>query len=343
MKRILVAGIGGASLGTEIAKCLARVPGRYTALGCDISPRAYGHYGDLFAESFLVDRAHYVESVLGVCRRAGVDCIIPGGEEPMVLLARASAELAQNGVALAANDSRLMARFSDKQQTFETLEALGFPIPRSVTLATPKEAPLLDGMTFPCVVKPATGSGGSSFVFLAEDRDEAMVYVSYVCRSGRKALIQEYLPETEGEFTIGVLSLPGGRTVGAIALRRLFDCKLSTLLKVPTGIISSGYSQGLIDEFPALCADAVRIATAIGSVGPINVQGRVVVGKLIPFEINPRFSASTYLRALAGFNEVDLYLRAVLDGEEVTRPEIRPGYYLRSLTETFVEPRALKQ
>ncbi len=41
--RILVAGIGGASLGTEILKCL-RDAGTYEVFGCDISEHAYGHY-----------------------------------------------------------------------------------------------------------------------------------------------------------------------------------------------------------------------------------------------------------------------------------------------------------
>jgi carbamoyl-phosphate synthase large subunit len=103
------------------------------------------------------------------------------------------------------------------------------------------------------------------------------------------------------------------------------------------GLISSGYSQGLIDDFPQVRAVAEKIAVAIGSTGPLNVQGRVRDGVLVPFEINPRFSASTYLRAMAGFNEVDLYLQFINDGVVSPPPPIRPGYYLRSLSEVYVE------
>ena len=57
---------------------------------------------------------------------------------------------------------------------------------------------------------------------------------------------------------------------------------------------------------------------------------------------NPRFSASTHLRSLAGFNELDIYLRAMLN-EEVPGPtNIRKGWYLRSLTEKYVAPEAIK-
>jgi carbamoyl-phosphate synthase large subunit len=81
---------------------------------------------------------------------------------------------------------------------------------------------------------------------------------------------------------------------------------------------------------------AERIASAIGSRGPINIQARVRNGELIPFEINPRFSASTYLRAMAGFNEVDIFIRHLAGNAQSSIGEVRPGYYLRSLTETDV-------
>jgi carbamoyl-phosphate synthase large subunit len=70
----------------------------------------------------------------------------------------------------------------------------------------------------------------------------------------------------------------------------------------------------------------------------MNIQGRMRGGTFYPFEINPRFSASVFLRAMAGFNEVDLFLRSLLGGRPAPGP-IRPGFYLRSLSEVFV-PRA---
>ena len=42
----------------------------------------------------------------------------------------------------------------------------------------------------------------------------------------------------------------------------------------------------------------------------------------------------------AGFNEVDALLRYLCTGETVEKPDIRPGWYLRSLTEKFVPDEA---
>jgi carbamoyl-phosphate synthase large subunit len=130
--------------------------------------------------------------------------------------------------------------------------------------------------------------------------------------------------------------------MGSIALRRVLDAKLSVAYRGRGGLISSGYSQGYIDEFPDLCQQAEQIALAVNSCGPINIQGRVQDGVLLPFEINPRFSASTYLRAMAGFNEVDLLIKYLMYGEMPKRPEIQSGWYLRSLTEHFVAKEIVK-
>ena len=60
-------------------------------------------------------------------------------------------------------------------------------------------------------------------------------------------------------------------------------------------------------------------------------------GVLIPFEINPRFSASTYLRAMAGFNEVQMLLDYYDTGLIPKQPKIKCGWYLRSFTEMYIE------
>lgn len=335
---VMVAGIGGASLGTEICKAL-RLAGNYRICGCDVSPTAYGLYEPGFDATFRVDRTDYVESVISACTLAGARWLIPGGEQPMTLLGAASARLEAAGIRLLANDPAVIASFSDKQRTFELLAAAGFEIPRTAAIGSAQD---LEKVGLPCIVKPATGSGGSASVFFAVTVDEAMTYAEFIRRSGSTPIAQEYVDDGEGEFTIGVLSLPDGRVAGSVALRRVFDAKLSVAYRGRGGLVSSGYSQGYIADFPELCAQAERIATLIGSRGPINVQGRVRGGSLLPFEINPRFSASTYLRALAGFNEIDMLLRFLGHGEVPVRPVLRPGWYLRSLTERFVPDGQLK-
>lgn len=329
---VMVAGVGGASLGMELVKALT-LSGGYEIFGCDISPTAYGHYDSLVSRSFLISRDHYVEDVLSACKATGAAFLIPGGEQPMLLLAAASAELLSAGVTLVANAPSVVADYGDKETAFRLLAEHGIPIPLTIVVHSETD---LQEVGLPCIVKPATGSGGSAAVFFAVSVEEAMLYAEFIRRGGAVPLAQEYISDAEGEFTIGVLSLPDRSLIGSIALRRKLDAKLSVAYRGRGGVISSGYSQGHIDEYADLCRQAEAIARVINSQGPINVQGRVRDGILLPFEINPRLSASTYLRALAGFNEVDLLIRAHMGGGTPTRPTIRPGWYLRSLTEQYV-------
>ncbi len=331
--RILIAGIGGASLGTEIFKCL-QLAGGYDVFGCDISPLAFGHYGCSFESTSTVRREFYVEDMIALCGELSIDCVVPGGDEPARLIAQSQQLFANVDVRVATNDPSLVASMSNKLECFSILSKLGFTIPATRLV---QDAADLHDFPMPCIVKPGVGSGGSVFVFFARDVAEAWLYSSYLSNNGLIPIVQEYLSESRGEFTVGVLSLPNKLCAGAIALKRMFNSKLSVSTKGEGFLISSGYSQGEIGGFREICSTAVDIAATLGSTGPLNIQGRINErGELVPFEINPRFSASTYLRAMAGFNEVDYYLRSILAHEITDSLEVRPGLYLRSLTEVAV-------
>lgn len=337
--KILVAGIGGASLGTEIVKSLHHA-GQYEIYGCDISPYAYGHYMSIIKSTSLVRKSNYVHDILKICLDKNITFIVPGGEEPSVLLARARELLLNNGITLVGNTTDVVRLCSDKAALFSFLMKHGVAIPRTYSVTVPEE---LEEVPVPCIIKPAMGSGGSSFVQLAGTLSDAKAAVAYLLQNHSTPVIQEYIPEDEGEYTIGVLHTPEGQLGGSIAMRRMFNAKLSVMAKTEVGLISSGYSQGLIDDFADLRYQAELIAGLCQSRGPLNIQGRVRNGILLPFEINPRFSATTYLRSLAGFNEVDMFIKMLSTGIGLEKPTIHFGYYLRTLTETFVKPADVKQ
>jgi carbamoyl-phosphate synthase large subunit len=132
-------------------------------------------------------------------------------------------------------------------------------------------------------------------------------------RNGLRPIAQEYIPHHGGEFTVGVLSDMDDCFLGAIALKRPLSAKLSIAIRGDDFLISSGYSRGHIGPYEEICSTASAIAEAVGSRGPLNIQGRIDAdGCFVPFELNPRFSASTYLRTLAGFNEVDHFIKCRL-------------------------------
>ncbi len=60
--RVMIAGIGGASLGTELCKSL-KLAKRYEVFGCDISSTAYGLHDKDFSKTYLIGREDYVNNV----------------------------------------------------------------------------------------------------------------------------------------------------------------------------------------------------------------------------------------------------------------------------------------
>ena len=113
-------------------------------------------------------------------------------------------------------------------------------------------------------------------------------------------------------------------------------------MKTKNRIISSPYSQGLVDDFKAVREQGEKIAKIIGSRGPLNIQGRLKNNILYPFEINPRFSGGTYLRAMAGFNDVNMFLQFLFTGKKQFSKKIKCGYYFRNLEEKFIRKKDLK-
>ncbi len=101
---VLVAGIGSALLGTEIFKSL-KLAGDYNVYVCDISEFAYGHYQPGFVKTFLINHKGYVKSILDLCLKNKIEFVIPGGEEPTILLNRTRLKLEDNGIKFVGNSS----------------------------------------------------------------------------------------------------------------------------------------------------------------------------------------------------------------------------------------------
>lgn len=156
--------------------------------------------------------------------------------------------------------------------------------------------------------------------------------------------MQEYVGDEKSEYTVGVLHDLDGNYINSIAIRRDLKSQLNIRAKYKnnTGradlgnslIISSGISHGDVGKFPEVTTRCRELAKALGVKGPVNIQLRLVDGTIKVFEINPRFSGTTSLRAMKGYNEPDILLRKHILGETI-EPDFQfgEGKILRQLIE----------
>ena len=345
---VLITGVGGGGIGEQVVKAL-RLAGRaYCIVGGDAQPRSLG-LGDVDLPVILplASDPEYVDTVLSVCRRLGVRGVYPGSEPELLALSAARARFATEGVALFANSASVIATGLDKAATAGFLADRGIGSPRSMVVRTPAE---LEGVPFlPAILKPNTGGGGSANVFVAQTPAELRLFGTYLLENAVTCLVQEYIGTPADEYTVGVLSDLDGVFVNSIAVRRNILPSFSNRSRVPnrTGnpafgdqlVVSNGISQGEIGAFSDVTEPCERIAEALGSRGPLNIQCRRVDGNVRVFEINPRFSGTTSLRALVGFNEPDLLYRRHVEGETLTpRFKYRSGHIARGVREALLDP-----
>src|SRR6185437_16931079 len=136
--------------------------------------------------------------------------------------------LKKNNLVLVSNTVEIIELFSNKERTFQYLGDIGVPTP--ATLRVKNRTDLRD-ISFPCIVKPSSGTGGSDSVFLATTMEECILYVELLMKNNREVIVQEYIDVDEGEFTIGVLSDTQANVIGSVAMKRVFDSKLSIAYK----------------------------------------------------------------------------------------------------------------
>jgi carbamoyl-phosphate synthase large subunit len=129
------------------------------------------------------------------------------------------------------------------------------------------------------------------------------------------------------------------KAVSSIALKKFMEGP-TKYVRNKSFVLSSGISQGEFRWFKEVCRVCEDIAEKIGSTGPLNIQLRLVNGKVRPFEINPRFSGTTSSRALTGYNEPEFYIRKYLLNDPRAADSLkikRKGYVVKVYEERYVE------
>jgi carbamoyl-phosphate synthase large subunit len=255
-----------------------------------------------------------------VLRKEEPDAVLVGTDVELPLLAAHREEIEEEfRTRVVVSRPEVVAIANDKWLTYQFLKDNGFDHPRSCLPG--HEAGLIDEVGFPLLVKPRVGAR-SVGVCVVQNR----VDLQRALEEQPAAIVQECVGTAADEYTAGALSFDG-RCVASIVMRR--------------ELRDGNTYRAWVDHYPELNRVVRALADRLRPDGPANIQFRLDNGRVRVFEINARFSGTTPLRGLAGFNEVELVLRRLLLGETVAQPEVRPLIILRHWSETVVEPSEL--
>lgn len=306
---VLVLGVGGnVSQGIQKALSIASLPLR--VLAACITADAPGLYlADRAYISPLAASDEFIPWLRETCLREGIDAIMSGSEQVLETLAPHASRLRAETEAVSIVSSEGVLDIGrDKLRTCHWLESEGLPVPGYAhfgDLAAVRR--LVDRCGFPLIAKPRLGKGSDAILTIRDEQHlEEVVAATQMLLPHlvTDMVLQQHLGTARDEYTAGCFCDRDGVLHGTIVMRR----------RLHTGTTAAAE----LGEFPDVRAAAAAIASRLRALGPCNVQLRVHEGKAIAFEINPRFSGTSALRARMGFNEVEAALRHFVLGEPVS-------------------------
>lgn len=318
---VLVLGAGSnVSQGILKALRLSELPCR--VVGACVSAESFGLYtADAAYMSPLANDPEFIPWIIEICRKESIDAILSGSEAVMAVLARHRQELeARTGASCVVSPLPVWELTHDKLQTCRWLHQHDFAHPRFAANSDRESVKkLIAECDFPLIAKPRRGKGAIG-VFMIENTND----LAYIARKP-DYLIQELLPEAEGEFTVGCFCDRDGEVRSAVAMRRRLHCGTTVFAQA--------------ESFPEVTDYAIRIVQALRPLGPCNVQLRYARERPVCFEINARFSGTTPMRARLGVNEVEMALRHFVLHERLDgmRRLARDTFVMRYWNELYVD------
>ncbi len=313
MSEIITVGICsiGSGVGQSVIdSChLSRLPLRTIGLGNN--PLAFGLYEcDDHALLPSYYDASYVEALLALCETKKIDVLIPGHDDEALLLARNTDRFHDYGVAVIVAAPELISICRAKETMAESFPEVADLFVRSYTLDDARSLAAAGQAIYPLFAKPRGGyaSKGISIINGPEDLE--------IVDDG--VIIQEVaIPHADDPFhTSYVRNLTNGRNLQAaeISVQLLADKEGRISAQCATyNKLNNGIPIEILPYKNAQVNAAVSSLTPYlqkqGLRGPLNIQGRLTDQGFKIFELNPRFTGITGLRAIMGFNEVAACIR----------------------------------
>lgn len=256
----------------------------------------------------------YVERLIELCLEEGVDLLIPGLDDDLLVLSEKEEEFLKAGIEVLAASHGVISLCRDKYQLSEYFQSRTNVFIRGYLPDEFREALNQGKCAFPCVAKPRGGSGSLGVRLVKDEQDlEDVAEDAFLQPLLRPAPGDAYAAEFQeevrkgrvpqvSELSVQILTGKDGAVLG----------KLATINKLKHGVPIEIFPVDR-EEIWAAVDQVVGPLLEIGLRGPVNLQGRITGEGVRFFEVNPRFTGISGLRAQLGFNGVEACLKSWLD------------------------------
>jgi len=327
MIKILVTGVGSL-IGQGIVKSLNNSCLKYRIIGTDYFASAVGLYwvdkGYLLPDILnpKVDETEWIDALIKIIKTEKIDIILPGLDFEIPILARNKSVIEKlTSTSILVSSNKVVSIGNDKWETVKYLKKHGFNYPKS---CLPNKLNIfLKNNQFPLIVKPRFGHTSEN-VFKVTNISE----LNRAIETCPKPIIQEYLSNHDLEYTCGSTFF-NGKILSLISLRRTLK----------NGNTQLAFSENTIE----IDEHIKKLTLSIKPYGPINFQLRISDQGPVVFEINPRFSGTTPIRALFGVNEVENIVKKIIDKDSVNVNKKKLGVVIRYFDDQIISLNQYKE
>jgi carbamoylphosphate synthase large subunit len=323
---IAITAVGG-GVGQSVLRALRLSSLPLRTIGFDANPWSAGLYS--CSKGYTIPHSSdpsFVERLLEKLLKEKVKVLILGSDPEVVAISRARERFLSSGIFPVTGSAESVRLCRDKLAGYKFFKEHGIPFARTVPAS--EASALADEVGFPLIVKPAGGSAsrGITIAFNKAQlelqlEDETKIVQEYLIpKSWRK---KQHELTRQDVYEDGVLL-----QTEEISIQILYDHQGNLLGKFTScNVLKDGVPM-LIDPMTVPQAEAIALKMASllaekGLVGPCNLQCKMTELGPIFFEMNPRFTGITAVRAAMGFNEVEAILRRVLLNEPVNEVKKR--------------------
>ena len=289
---VLVTGTGG-GVGQSIIKALNISHHNCKIVTADIDELASGIYRG--QNGYIVppaqDSLNFINKIIEICNKEKINIIFIGSDPELLIFAYNKKRIEQETNALVViSHPDIIEIGCDKWKTYNFLKKNNLTYPKT---SLPNEMDkLIDNIGFPLIVKPINGSA-SRDVYLTNNKKELEIFLKRI----KNPIIQEYLKPIDNEFTSSIFMLEE-EILGVITIKR--------------ELRDGNTYRAFIDDYENVKREVKKIGKKLKPFGPCNIQMCLTEKGPITFEINPRFSGTTAIRAYAGFNEPEAMIDYLL-------------------------------
>ena len=312
--------IGISSIGSGIGQSIIRscklscLP-LYT-IGFGNNPYGFGVYDcDFFEMVPAIQEDNYISTLIQKCVDNKVDVLIPSHDLELLLFAENHALFLKAGIQTIVSDKELIQIGRNK----ESIGNYFGPSKNNIFVKSYKLDEILNSdqgyqIKFPLIAKPRNGYGSRNIRIIdsieqIKDLSPDFILQELAMPAPSDINYQNYIHAINNSSNLQVSEI----SVQLIANKESHLIgRMASYNKLENG----GPTEILPIDAPIIW-DAIDSITSqlseLGLKGPLNIQGRITQQGFKIFEMNPRFTLMTSLRALIGFNEVDACIRSWLD------------------------------